>query len=146
MAGFEQIAENPRFEKQFEQWSAQQRKAFKKVDLLIDENIGDLGEALKGVKDFRLHAEPAGRSDEYLWRKARREGWLLVTKDVGFWDDEKYPLHLSPGLVVLRGRTFDQYLVSLRAVFVRLGTTKPSREVGSRFPGGRKGEGLGVIP
>lgn len=85
----------------------------RKVDLLIDESLDGMVEDLKTVRDFRVHTEARRRSDENLWKTARRNGWLIVTKDLDFWDDSNFPLRLSPGVVILRGRTLKDYTYAL---------------------------------
>jgi predicted nuclease of predicted toxin-antitoxin system len=85
-------------------------KRFKsKARFLVDESLG-IG-AAKVIKDMGWNAlyvaevGLAGRSDEdvlaFAWKKDR----ILLTHDLDFLDDHKFPLHRNPGIVVLPGAT-----------------------------------------
>lgn len=101
----EQLAADPRIEK--DPFPEPRRGRSPKVDILVDENLEGLVADLQTVGDFRVHVERRHQSDEHLWRAAQQNGWFLVTRDLDFWDESRFPLRLSPGVVILRGRTLD---------------------------------------
>jgi predicted nuclease of predicted toxin-antitoxin system len=39
--------------------------------------------------------------DSFHYQEARKRQRYLLTHDEDFWDDSKYPLHLSPGVIIL---------------------------------------------
>ena len=77
----------------------------KKPRLYLDSNIPpDFVQALgeKGID--AVHAVGAGwapHDDGFHWQKARDLGRTLVTCDLHFWDDDRFPLHESPGVLLL---------------------------------------------
>jgi predicted nuclease of predicted toxin-antitoxin system len=83
-----------------------------KTRLLIDESLG--ARVAEYLRDrgfnalFVADVGRAGRADEdvfaYAWRKRR----MLWTHDRDFLDDNRFPEHRNPGLVVLPGGDGDQ--------------------------------------
>ena len=57
-----------------------------------------------------------GTKDPGLWNQARTSGSILITADLGFWNDRQYPLAQSPGLVIVRGRTADDKIAAARGL------------------------------
>jgi predicted nuclease of predicted toxin-antitoxin system len=52
------------------------------------------------------------KEDEFHYRKARELERYLITRDLDFWSDTQFPLHESPGLILLAGaRREDELLV-----------------------------------
>ena len=41
------------------------------------------------------------REDRFHYEKARQMGRYLLTNDIGFWNDKKYPVKDSPGVILL---------------------------------------------
>ena len=89
----------------FDQVSDFQRKFESKTRFLIDESVGmeaarlirDPGWNVCYVDDVGL----LGRSDEEVLAFAWKEQRILLTYDVDFLDDSRFPFHRTPGLVVL---------------------------------------------
>src|SRR5689334_22422653 len=76
----------------------------RKVPLLLDENMElEVVAELREVKDFRIIVGRRGASDEIIWSEARRLKAIIVTSDMDFWDDRKYPLPQSPGVLIVSG-------------------------------------------
>ena len=77
----------------------------KKPRLYLDSNIPESVVAnLKQAGVDCVHARQLGlerAADEAHWEEARRLKRYLVTCDLHFWDDRRYPLHESPGVVIL---------------------------------------------
>jgi hypothetical protein len=75
---------------------------------LLDENIGDdAKEWMRGekcnVKTVR-ELSYSGSSDEEIYQLARKTKRILVTRDIrDFWNDSRFPLNGSSGLIVLDG-------------------------------------------
>jgi predicted nuclease of predicted toxin-antitoxin system len=76
------------------------------LDLLVDENIPlsavatlrEQGHRARHVGDVGLR----GASDETIFARAQDEGWIIVTRDLGFGNFLDYPLGTHAGIVVLR--------------------------------------------
>lgn len=100
-----QVALNPRFDQETDQF-LKFKGSRTKLDLLLDEDLeADLGTFLKAMPDFRVRTGRAGMDDRSLWRRATQAGYALVTADLDFWNDHQFPLEECPGVVILRGRT-----------------------------------------
>jgi hypothetical protein len=71
----------------------------------LDSNIPpDFVEALRGKGIDAVHPLGAGwaaHDDGFHWQKAKHLRRTLVTCDLHFWDDQKFPLHDSPGVLIL---------------------------------------------
>ena len=85
---------------------SQLSRAFgEKPRFLVDENLGhELAAALKLVGYNTKSAEDAvltGYPDESYWAIARREDRVLISKDRDFLDNRRFPLRLSPGVLIL---------------------------------------------
>jgi predicted nuclease of predicted toxin-antitoxin system len=96
----------------------------RKVPLLLDQNIeSEIVDTLRSLRAyFRVHRLPDGADDDRLWSEARRAKLLLVTADGSdFWRDHTFPIHESPGLVVLKGRTATDKSMAMGRAFANLG-------------------------
>jgi len=112
----------PAKRKSFDEWEREQRERDadwdrlvrefqrmrgpkRKVPLLLDENLeAEFVDEVRAVKDFRVAVGPRGVGDETLWDEARRSKAILATADTDFWDDRKYPLAQSLGVIIVSGR------------------------------------------
>ena len=122
----EQDPDWDRFVRQFERIRGPKRK----VPLLLDENIeAEFVDELRAVKDFRVAVGKPGASDSDLWNEARRSKAVLVTTDRDFWDDRKFPLAQSPGVIIVSGRSADDKLYSFTLAVVRWGIIENWRKV-----------------
>jgi predicted nuclease of predicted toxin-antitoxin system len=101
--------------------------------LLIDENLpASLASLLPGPSS---HATDLGvqPSDHDLWEHARKEGWVILTRDTDFFD--RIILHGPPPKVVwvrlgnMRRAALEAHLVQLWASIVRLLETADLVEV-----------------
>lgn len=78
-----------------------------KARFLVDENLGvdvatltkEWGWNVKYINDVGLIGQP----DEKVFAYARKQNRIILTHDKDFLDDQKYPLKISPGVVVLPG-------------------------------------------
>jgi len=61
------------------------------------------------AEDPKLKKE---KDDRFHFNRARKLKCILLTHDEDFWNDKKYPLHLSPGLILLasKGLEVNKYL------------------------------------
>ena len=86
-----------------------ERRFKSKARFLVDESLGI--EAGKVIKDMGWNAlyvgevGLVGRSDEDVFAFAWKKDRILLTHDLDFLDDHKFPFHRNPGLVVLPGAT-----------------------------------------
>jgi predicted nuclease of predicted toxin-antitoxin system len=55
----------------------------------------------------------ANMDDAAVWRAAIEADAQLVTHDDGFWNDRKYPLRDSPGVIIVKGRTSGEVLEAM---------------------------------
>jgi predicted nuclease of predicted toxin-antitoxin system len=104
----EQRASNPRWDAEIREIE-RLRGPRRKVPLLLDANLEEeLVDGLNGVRDFRISVAGPREGDEAIWNHARREGRIIVTADEDFWNDRRFPLRDSPGVILLTGRTSEQ--------------------------------------
>jgi predicted nuclease of predicted toxin-antitoxin system len=79
----------------------------RKVKLFLDRNIPrELKETIQASKDFKI-TSIAGEhdSDEFIWHTAKRQDAIILSLDKGdFWNDNKYPLHEAPGVILIASR------------------------------------------
>jgi len=76
------------------------------LDFLVDENmplsaavtIRELGHQARHVREIGLR----GARDEALFARAQKEGWIIITRDLGFGNLLEYPVGTYAGIVVLR--------------------------------------------
>jgi hypothetical protein len=100
-----QVVLNPRFDQETQR-ILKFKGAPTKLDILLDEDLeADLATFLKAMSDFRVRASRPGMDDDSVWRAAKRGGFVLVTADLGFWNDRQFPLEECPGVIILRGAT-----------------------------------------
>jgi predicted nuclease of predicted toxin-antitoxin system len=133
--------------KSFEEWEAEQRardpnwdrfvKAFqqvrgpkRKVPLLMDENLeADFVAEIQAVDYLRVSVGKAGVSDETVWQHARRIKAVLVTADLDFWDDHRFALQQSPGVIIVAGKSAEEKVDSLATAFGLWGIAENWRKV-----------------
>src|SRR5262249_8205640 len=85
-----------------------------KVPLLFDENMeAEVIAELRAVKDFRLNVGKRGSADQSVWNEARRLKAILVTADMDFWEDRKFPLAQSPGVIIVSGGSAQEKVEAL---------------------------------
>lgn len=76
------------------------------LEFLVDESVPssagaalrDEGHGVRHVIDVGLRGAP----DKVIFARAQREGWIIVTRDLGFGNLLDYPLGAHAGIVVLR--------------------------------------------
>jgi predicted nuclease of predicted toxin-antitoxin system len=80
--------------------------------ILVDEALGHEVAAYLRERGFNAVFAPdvglSGRSDEDIFAFAWRENRMLWTHDRDFLDDNRFPEHRNPGIVVLPGANGDQ--------------------------------------
>jgi Domain of unknown function (DUF5615) len=110
-----------RYVREFEKIRGPKRK----VPLLLDENLeAEFVRDLLTVKDFRVAVGTPGTSDDTLWDEARRSKAILVTSDMDFWDDRRFPIAQSPGVIIVAGRSADDKMYSFAFAVVSWGIIK----------------------
>jgi len=81
--------------------------------LYADENIEkDIVEALRKAKiDVLWVVEEKSlrkqKDDFFHYKKSNQLGRFFLTKDEEFWPDRKYPLHKSPGVIIISSQDKD---------------------------------------
>lgn len=87
----------------------------KKARFLVDEGLGQtVAEVIKDLGWNTVYAKEVGlggHSDEEIFAYAWQEKRTILTHDKDFWDDQRFPFHRSPGLVILPD--VDQSLLEL---------------------------------
>jgi hypothetical protein len=79
----------------------------KKWRLYADNNIEqEIVQYLKSEAGFNVlsvaeDSDLRHREDEFHYDKARQLGRYLLTHDDDFWDDRRFPLHASPGVIII---------------------------------------------
>lgn len=76
----------------------------KKTRFLVDENIGKLASILRELCLNALSAHEAGlrgHSDEDLFAFGWKRKRVIITNDRDFLDDQLYPFHRCPGVLIL---------------------------------------------
>lgn len=134
-------------ERSFEEWEQEQRdrdpgwdrfiRDFekvrgprRKVRLLLDENLeAEFIAEIRAVGDFRVTVGRPGLKDQALWDQARAMKAILVTTDGDFWDDRKYPLPLSPGVVIVSGQTASEKIYTFAVAMGSWDVTESWRKV-----------------
>jgi predicted nuclease of predicted toxin-antitoxin system len=93
---------DPEFDKWFkENWVAWTPPKTK-VKVFLDENLpNEFKEELRFYKWFRIVDEGNGQKDPTIYALCKKEKCLLITSDKDFWNDRKYPLVSSPGVIVI---------------------------------------------
>ena len=139
--------------KTFQQWEAEQRarnphwdrenRIFarihgpkRRIHFLSDENIEDDLMAAVGRRrhSFKCSRATPGMDDDAIWRLARRQRRVLLTSDDSdFWNDHKFPVQLSPGLVILRGQSATDKLASFERIIRDWSLVEHYRRVGPEF-------------
>jgi predicted nuclease of predicted toxin-antitoxin system len=90
----------------------------RKVKLFLDRNIPDeLKEEIRAYHRFKVIGI-AGENDsyEFIWNAARGQKAIILSLDKGdFWNDKKFPLQLSPGVILISAKeqSVDVYIRSL---------------------------------
>jgi predicted nuclease of predicted toxin-antitoxin system len=61
------------------------------------------------------------RDDDFHYQNARQVQRYLLTRDLDFWDDQKYPLKESPGVIIMTTSDMDvaKWLVLLLRKLIR---------------------------
>lgn len=76
------------------------------LDFLVDENVpfsaaaalAERGYTVRHVGDVGLRGAP----DAAIFARAQEEGWIVITRDLGFGNLLDYPLGTHAGIIVLR--------------------------------------------
>ena len=90
----------------------------RKVKFFLDRNLPDeFKEAVKAYHLFKVIAiAKENDSDELIWNTAKRKHTIILSLDKGdFWNDKKFPLHESPGVILISSReqSIDTYINTL---------------------------------
>ncbi len=104
----------------------------RKVRLFLDRNIPRrLKEAVKASPIFRITGIAGENdSDELIWNRAKSQNAIILSLDKGdFWNDKKFPLHESPGLILIASReqNVEVHIKALNSFLFRLGIVRGIR-------------------
>jgi predicted nuclease of predicted toxin-antitoxin system len=79
----------------------------RKLPLCIDRDIPNtITSAIDQEAGFKIVSRAEhGMDDLAVWRMAIKAEAVLLTHDEHFWDDRRYPLRESPGVIVVKGAT-----------------------------------------
>ncbi|SRR6266700_5927936 len=116
--------DDPGFEKYYKEW-VRITPSKRKVRLFLDRNLPDeLKEELKAHRIFKIVGIARENDpDEYIWHKARSQNAAILSLDKGdFWNDKKFLLHESPGVILIssRGQSVDLYITALVRFLYRI--------------------------
>ncbi|ODP35013.1 DUF5615 family PIN-like protein [Pandoraea sp. ISTKB] len=95
-----------------------------KARFLVDENMGE--EVAKLLRSFGYSAifvadvGLSGKSDETVFSYAWKKRLIILTHDSDFLDDQAFPFHRNPGVIVLPGAEGDGKLEPALADVIRL--------------------------
>lgn len=79
-----------------------------KIKIFLDKNLPEeIIDVFRELKDtFKIIGIGTDREeDKVIFNKAKKQNALIITRDIGFWDDKKFPLKDSPGILIVRGKT-----------------------------------------
>lgn len=117
------LKEDPEFNKWFKEnwiaWTPPKRK----VKVFLDRNLPqDLKNEIISYPKFRAFEEiqSSKRPDEDIYSYCSRKNLLILTLDNDFWDDRKFPLAKSPGVILIASSSkaiVSDYIKSL-AIFL----------------------------
>ena len=112
-----QRAEDPQFDRHTDEFSRTTGPK-RKVPLLVDENLEAAFVAeLRAIDFMKVTVGQSGIPDEAVWATARRSKLVIVTGDEDFWDDRRFPLIQSPGVIIVAGSNAEQRIDSLATAF-----------------------------
>jgi len=96
--------EDPEFDKWFKEnwitWTPPKRK----VKIFLDRNLPqELKNEIISYPKFKAFEEVQStrRSDEDIYSYCYRNNFLILTLDKDFWNDKRFPLVKSPGLILI---------------------------------------------
>ncbi len=116
--------DDPGFKKTRKVWS-KITPPKRKVKLFLDRNIPEeLKEAVKASRVFKVTGFAGENdSDEFIWNTAKRLNAIILSLDKGdFWNDKKFPLRESPGVILIASReqSVDVHIYALNRFFTQM--------------------------
>ena len=111
----------------------------RKIPVYIDRDIP--GEIVRLVRETESDAvriagiAAPNMEDQAVWDAAIRHGAMLTTHDDGFWNDQRYPLRVSPGLLLIKGGTTAEILQAMERFTGATAFVKTERESPGFFRG-----------
>ena len=143
--------------KSAEQWIAEQRKKYphfdreirhidrihgprRKLDFLADECLEDVFVfQIRRLNFVRITRPRRGLDDEALWRLARQQRMVILTgDDSDFWNDRKFPVQASPGVIIVQGRGAVEKARAFARLLAEWDLVKNHRQQGIRYFVGTK--------
>lgn len=116
----EQLLRQPGFQRNAEDFMAHSGRP-RKIPVLCDENLEqEFISELRADRKFRVTTAPKGTSDRLIWQRACKGHLVIVTGDEDFWDDHRFPLRQSYGVIILKGPRADDRLEAMMRVRVGL--------------------------
>lgn len=125
-----QIQSNSEFRKWYKKfWDATLPK--RKLRIFIDRNIPyEAVKELEKVKNFKIMGiAESDEEDRLIFDKARKLKAAIITKDEDFWNDRKFPLKQSPGILIVKGKTAGNVIDSLAWFFGLVGIFDAERKI-----------------
>ncbi len=103
-------------------------ECFKKVEgklkILVDENRLDekLIKALKKIFNVKKAIKNKGLDDNnVMYQQAMKDSRVILTNDSDFWDDNKFPMNKTIGIINITTKDTDETIIALKKFFDKFG-------------------------
>jgi len=126
-----QLENDPEFKKFLEDWLSWTPPK-SKIRIFLDKNLPiEVIEEFKELKDiFKITGIASkGEDDRSIFNKARKLKALIITRDLEFWDDKKFPIKDSPGTIIVKGNNPERVSRSLGLFFENLDIIDAIRKI-----------------
>jgi predicted nuclease of predicted toxin-antitoxin system len=85
------------------------------VPQALIEEMRQHGLRVRAARELGAH----GKADETHAALCAQKGWVLITRDEGFWDERRFPTtRSSPGIIILGGRSEEEIGEAMALVWV----------------------------
>ena len=107
-----------------------------KIRVYLDRNlpafvVDDFKSVAKIYKIIKISKE--NEEDAFIYKDALNKKTILFTCDDDFWDDRKFPLHLSPGVIIVKGKSSDEIDRTIASFVMDIGFIKNVRLIPGFF-------------
>jgi predicted nuclease of predicted toxin-antitoxin system len=101
---------------------AQGKRAEGKLKILVDENILDKNiiKSLEKKFNVKMAVKNRGLEDKNVHTLAITESRVILTKDGHFWDNIKFPMQKTPGIIIIPETDTDETIKILDTFFKKL--------------------------
>ncbi len=99
------------------------KKSEGKLRILVDENRLDqnLIKFLRKKFNVRMALKNKGLDDYNVYEQAMKESRVILTNDGDFWDDNKFPMHQTLGIIIVTAKDTKETITALEKFFNKLG-------------------------